>query len=181
MTKRSHWRSRLVSAFLFAVLLAGCTKPKPPRSEFSMGELVPVGQITYTVVETAWKTQLGESLGFQSRTPENRFLVIKMSVTNGTGKDISIPLLTLEGSKNQTYRELANGQGVDNWFGVLRTITPGQTQQGNILFDVPLSSYKLQLPDVGDSGFEGYAVVQIPLQINPDLPLDSPIDPNALK
>ena len=144
-----------------------------------MGERVPIGQITYSVVESAWKTQLGES--FQARSPQQRFLLIKLSVTNGSGQDISVPLLTLEGTNGMTYRELDKGDGVDTWFGLLRTISPGQTQQGNLLFDVPLSSYKLRVPDIADPGLEKYVTVQIPLQLDSDLPIQSPIAPESLK
>jgi len=166
-------------AALFVLFLGGCQQQRQVRSDFSMGERVPVGQMTYSVVESAWRTQLGES--FKTRTPENRFLLIKVSVTNGTGKDVSIPLLTLESSNGQTFQEVANGEGVDNWFGLLRTISPGQTQQGNILFDVPLTSYKLRVPDINDTGFDGYASIQIPLRMDPDVPIQSPINPDALK
>jgi hypothetical protein len=169
----------LGSAALFVLSLGGCQKAGPPRMEFSMGERVPVGQMTYLVIETAWRPQLGE--GFKIRTPEHRFLLIKVSVTNGTGKDVSIPLLTLEGTNGQTYQELADGEGVDNWVGLLRTLTPGETLQGNILFDVPLTSYKLRVPDVNVSGFEGYASVQIPLRMDSDVPVQSPINPDILK
>src|ERR1700730_1196855 len=131
MTKPFCWCPLLGFAVLF---LSGCAKPAENRTEYSMGERVPVGQVTYVVVESAWRNQLGES--FRVRSPEQRFLLVKISVTNGTGKDISIPLLTLEGSNGQLYRELGNGEGVDSWFGVLRTISPGETQQGNIVFDV---------------------------------------------
>jgi uncharacterized protein DUF4352 len=162
-----------------ALALSGCSKTQTTRSEFAMGERAPVGQMTYSVVESAWKTQLGES--FQTRSPENRFLLLKLSVTNGTGQDVSIPFLTLEGTNGQTYREISKGDGVDNWFGVLRTISPGQTQQGNILFDVPLSSYKLRIPDVADPGLERYVVVNIPLQLDTELPLQSPVAPESLK
>jgi len=162
-----------------ALLFSGCSQSQPPRTEFSMGERIRIGEITYSVVESAWRTQLGES--FKVRTPEQRFLLVKISVTNGTGKDISIPLLTLEGASGQTYRELASGEGVENWFGVLRTISPGETQQGNIVFDVPLTSYKLRVPDVADGGLEKYVSVQIPLRLDPDLPIQSPIAPDSLK
>jgi hypothetical protein len=167
------------STALFVLFLGGCQQQRQTRTEYSMGERVPIGQMTYSVVESAWRTQLGES--FKIRTPENRFLLIKVSVTNGTGKDVSIPLLTLEGNNGQTYREIADGEGVDNWFGLLRTITPGQTQQGNVVFDVPLTSYKLRVPDINETGFEGYASVQIPLRMDPDVPIQSPINPDALK
>ncbi|MCU1337421.1 MAG: hypothetical protein JWO19_3002 [Bryobacterales bacterium] len=176
MIKLLRWCALLGSAALF---LSGCSKPQDNRTEFSMGERVPVGQMTYVIVESAWRNQLGES--FRVRSPEQRFLLIKASVTNGTGKDVSIPLLTLEGSNGQTYRELANGEGVENWFGVLRNISPGETQQGNLLFDVPLTSYKLRVPDISDAGLERYVSVQIPLRLDPDLPIQSPITPDSLK
>ena len=144
-----------------------------------MGDRVPVGQMTYSVVESEWKTQLGES--FKVRSPENRFLLIRISVTNVTGTDASIPLFTLEASNGQTYRELSNGEGVVNWFGLLRTISPGQTQQGAILFDVPLTSYKLRVPDIADPGLERYVTVQIPLRLDSDVPIQSPISPDSLK
>jgi len=169
----------LASAALLVLSMGGCQRAGPSRTDFSMGERVPVGQMTYSVVESAWRAQLGE--GFKIRTPEQRFLLIKISVTNGTGKDVSIPLLTLEGSNGQTYREIADGEGVDNWFGLLRTLNPGETQQGNVLFDVPLTSYKLRVPDVNVSGFEGYASVEIPLRMDSDVPVASPINPDILK
>jgi hypothetical protein len=176
MTKLLSWCALLGSAALF---LSGCSKSQETRTEFSMGERVQVGQMTYVIVESAWRNQLGES--FRVRSPEQRFLLIKTSVNNGTGHDVSIPLLTLEGSNGQTYRELANGEGVENWFGLLRTISPGETQQGNIVFDVPLTSYKLRVPDIADAGLERYVSVQIPLRIDPELPIQSPISPDSLK
>jgi hypothetical protein len=179
MIKHFYRCALLGSATLFLLFLGGCQQQKQRRMDFSVGENVPVGQMTYSVVETSWRPQLGE--GFKIRTPEHRFLLIKISVTNAAGKDVSIPLLTLEGTNGQTYRELADGEGVDNWFGLLRTLNNGETQQGNVLFDVPLTSYKLRVPDVNVSGFEGYASVQIPLRMDSEVPIQSPINPDILK
>jgi hypothetical protein len=176
MTQRFWWCALMCSSALF---FTACQKPQVTGTQFAMGERVPVGQMTYSVVESEWKTQLGES--FKIRSPENRFLLIKLSVTNGTGQDASIPLLTLEASKGQTYRELSDGEGVVNWFGLLRTISPGQTQQGAIVFDVPLTSFKLRVPDISDPGFERYVTVQIPLRLDSDVPIQSPISPDSLK
>jgi hypothetical protein len=176
MYKPLVWCALAGSATLF---FCGCGKPQETRTEYSMGERVPVGQLTYSVVDSAWRNQLGES--FRVRSPEQRFLLIRVSVTNGTGKEVSIPLLTLEGTNGQTYRELANGEGVENWFGLLRTISPGETQQGNVVFDVPLTSYKLRVPDIADAGLERYVAVVIPLRIDADLPIQSPIAPDNLK
>jgi hypothetical protein len=176
MIKPLFWCALAGSA---ALMFSGCTRPQPTRTDYSMGERIPISQMTYSVVESAWRTQLGE--GFRARSPEQRFLLIKISVTNGTGKEVSIPLLTLEGTNGQTFRELANGDGVENWFGVLRTISAGETQQGNLVFDVPLTSYKLRVPDVSDAGLEKYVTVQIPLRLDADLPIQSPIAPESLK
>jgi len=176
MTQRFWWCALICSSALF---LTACQKAPVAATQFAMGERVPVGQMTYSVVESEWKAQLGES--FKTRTPENRFLLIKLSVTNGTGQDASIPLLTLEASNGQTYRELSDGEGVVNWFGLLRTISPGQTQQGAIVFDVPLTSFKLRVPDISDPGLERYVTVQIPLRLDSDVPIQSPISPDSLK
>lgn len=176
MTKPFRRLALMCSSVLF---FSACQRAPVANKEFGMGERVPVGQMTYSVVESEWKTQLGES--FKTRSPENRFLLLKLSVTNGTGQDASIPLLTLEGSNGQIYRELSNGEGVVNWFGLLRTVNPGQTQQGAILFDVPLTSYKLRVPDIADPGLERYVTVQIPLRMDSNIPLQSPIAPDSLK
>ena len=136
-----------------------------------MGEKVVAGPLTYNVVEKVWRSQLGEM--FQTRSPQNRFLLVTISATNGGGSEVSVPLLQLEGTDGKIYREIEDGQGVDNWFGILRTLEPAQTQQGRILFDVPLSSYRLRLSD-GDSVSGNFVYVQIPLQIDADSPVDSP-------
>jgi hypothetical protein len=48
-----------------------------------------------------------------------------------------------------------------------------------VAFDVPLTSYKLRVPDLNESGFENYASVQIPLRLDPDLPISAPINPDS--
>ena len=136
-----------------------------------MGDKVPAGPLTYNVVEKVWRSQLGEM--FQTRMPQNRFLLISVSATNGGGSQVSVPMLELEAPDGKIYKELENGEGVDNWFGILRTMEPAQTLQGRLLFDVPLSSYRLKLSD-GDSVSGHFAYVQIPLQIDADPPLVSP-------
>jgi hypothetical protein len=163
-------RGLLLLPLVFA--LGSCQTENWNRLDYSMGERVPLGPLTYTVVETAWQTQLGQ--GFKIRSPERRFLLITLSVTNGGSGDISIPLLNLQAPDGQMYQELSNGEGVDNWFGLLRTISPSETQQGRILFDVPLTSYKLRLVS-GDVSSDRATWVQIPLSMNTDTQVQAPI------
>jgi hypothetical protein len=161
---------RMSFPFLLALAvfpIAGCRNAAATRAEYQMGDKVPAGPLTYTVVEKVWRSQLGE--GFQLHMPENRFLLITVSATNSSTGEVSVPLLQLEGPDGKVYREVENGEGVEDWFGLLRTLTPSQTQQGRILFDVPLSTYRLRLSD-GDSTSTHFTYVQIPLQIDEEPP-----------
>lgn len=169
------WKRSGILAIVTAVcfVLPGCGARQAARIDYQMGERAVVGPLTYNVVETAWRSQLGD--GFKLRIPQQRFLLITVSVTNGGGRDVSVPLLQLENQNNQTFTELDNGEGVDNWFGILRTLSPAQTQQGRLVFDVPLSSYRLRLTDGGPPGTEKYAWVQIPLRMDTDTNVDSPM------
>jgi len=149
-----------------AMLLAGCRRENSERIDFEMGERAPIGPLTYSVIETTWQTQLGDAL--RLRVPQQRFLVMRMSVTNGGGSEVSIPLLQLENANGQTYLESDNGEGVDNWFGLLRTLKPAETQEGRIVFDVPLSSYRLRITDGAGAGLEKFAWISIPLHMDTD-------------
>jgi hypothetical protein len=155
-----------------SVLAASCRNLTATRAEYQMGDKVPAGPLTYNVVEKVWRSQLGEN--FQTRTPDNRFLLVTVSATNTGGGEVSVPLLQLESPDGKLYQELDNGEGVDNWFGLLRTLGPAQTQQGRLLFDVPLGTYKLRLSD-GDSASGHFTYVQIPLQIDDEPATASPV------
>lgn len=163
------------AAFLPPLLLAGaalglvgCNRAQNSvRIDYPMGERVRLGPLTYNVVDSVWRSQLGDAL--KLRVPNQRFLVITISATNGGGRDISIPLLSLENESAQTFLESDDGEGVDNWLGLLRTLSPAQTQQGHIVFDVPLGSYRLRLTDGAEPGTtEKFAWVEIPLHIDAD-------------
>ena len=138
-----------------------------------MGEKARIGQLTYNVIDTTWKSQLGDS--FKTRIPERRFLEVRISVTNEGSKEISLPLTTLEGASGEQFKELENGEGVDGWFGLFRTIAPGKTETGVLLFDVALTSYKLRLPDGGATGEEKYGTVVLPLRMDVDTQVKMPV------
>jgi len=150
-----------------AGMQAGCKATQSAeRADYQMGEKATAGPLTYTVIESVWRSQLGS--GFNIRVPERRFLLMTVSVSNHASHDISVPLLTMENQNGQSFTESNNGEGVDNWFGLLRTIGPSQTQQGKILFDAPLSSYRLRLTDGGETETGKYAWVNIPLRLDGD-------------
>lgn len=146
------------------LLLAGCQQQVRTNLTYEMGERVEIGPFVYVVVESTWRSELGE--GFQTRGAKNRFLMLTISVTNGGGSETSVPLLSIEGSNGQLYQESNDGTGVGNWLGVLRTAKPAETLQGRILFDAPLGPYRLRVPDGGETGYEKYSWVTIPLSLD---------------
>jgi uncharacterized protein DUF4352 len=161
-----RFRMAAGAVLLAAGCLAGCHRATSTQIDYTMGEKVPIGPLTYNVVESTWKTQMGQI--FKLRIPQQRFLLIRLSVTNGGGSEVSVPLLQLENSNGQTFMESENGEGVDNWFGILRNLAPTETQQGRIVFDVPLTSYRLRVTDGAGPGAEKYAWISIPLSLDVD-------------
>jgi hypothetical protein len=137
-----------------------------------MGERATNGPIVYNVVQTVWKTQLGDL--FNAHEPQNRFLLITLSATNSGGKEIALPFFTLEGPNGKEIKEVENGDGVDEWFGLLRTLKPAENHQGNLVFDAPLASYRLRLTDGGEPGTEKMVWIEIPLRIDTDSGIAAP-------
>jgi hypothetical protein len=159
--------SRALLLFLPLILVVtGCQKPEAKVANHQMGEPVEIGKLTYVVVESTWRTQLGE--GFQVRSPQNRFLVMTLSITNHGSADASIPLFSVESSAGQKFQELSEGVLVTDWLGIIRRVAPDQTIQGRVVFDVPLSPLRLGLPDASESGYDKYAWVEIPMRIDTD-------------
>ena len=167
-------RACLAAPLVALALLAGCNRPGSNSSviDFAVGDKAPNPPLTYTVIETGWKTQLGE--GFRIRTPQNRFFMVRLSVTNGGGNNVALPLFTLTDSSGKEYRELDNGESVDGWFGLLRDIAPAQTQQGQLVFDVPLATYRIKLPNGGPIGEEKFITINLPLRLDGDQTVQSP-------
>jgi len=165
-------RAALLVISLAIFGLSGCGTRQNTRVDYQMGERVSLGPLTYNVVETAWRSQLGSD--FKMRLPQQRFLIITISVTNGGGTQVSVPLLSLENQKGEIFQESDNGDGVDNWFGLLRELRPAQTQQGRMVFDVPLASYKLRVTDGAEPGGEKIASIEIPLSLDADSGIETP-------
>jgi hypothetical protein len=153
------------AAFVIAVCaftLAACRKGGDASfiGTFHMGEKVQIGPVVYQVLETQWKTELGSG----GRTPKDRYLFVRVSITNGGTENASVSNLTLEGN-GKTYTEVSEDMDkVDNWLGLLRNVGRSQTEQGWVIFDAPVGAYKLVITH-GEIGDEKYAHVDIPVQL----------------
>jgi hypothetical protein len=112
------------------------------------GEKAAVDKLTYSVVDTQIFPRLGEEPNI--RTPQNRFYVVQISVSNSGNEDVTIPAMTLIDDSGKTWEELTDGSGVGGWLGVVRHVAPNQTEAGTVVFDAPASHYKLKLTDETD-------------------------------
>ena len=106
--------------------------------------------MVYSVIDTRILPQIGED-PISVRTPQNRFFLVQVAVSNSSSQDQPIPGLTLVDDAGQQYAELADGTGVPNWLGVVRKVGGAQTEQGAILFDAPAQHYRLRLTDETDA------------------------------
>ncbi len=167
-------------SFLFAttaVSLASCAREstdtearqRASSKVFKMGERASVGLVTYNVLEASYVTQLGEA--GKAHMPENRFLLVRMSITNGGAKEAELPLFRLVDDKGKEYSEVQNAEFVPGWFGIIRKVGPTQTEEGRILFDVSPRTYKLEVTDGGESGKEQIGFIEIPIDFDTTEPV----------
>jgi hypothetical protein len=153
---------------VFAVLVSqsACLRPAPVNV-FRMGEKVQVGPLIYNVFEMKWQGQIGE--GQQTRMPAHRFLVLHMTVVNSGAEAMSVPPLKISDDAGRNYDESMEGQGIAQWLGMIRTVKPANTLEGNAVFDVEPKSYKLKLDDGSESG--RVTMVELPLQFDANKPV----------
>jgi hypothetical protein len=134
-----------------------------------MGERVQVGTLIYTVLDAEWTQQLGAAA--TPRMPHNRFLVLKLNITNSGGRDVAIPGVVLEDSKGEMHSEVMDGTGVEDFLPVFRKLSPAETREGRVLFDAPQGAYRLRVKEDADpaieEGKEKSALIEIPLNLNP--------------
>jgi hypothetical protein len=159
-------KSLLLALAGVSALAVSCssTRPNPVRT-FPMGDRVTLGHLIYTVFETQWLTQIGE--GAAARIPQQRFFLLRMSITNSGADEVLAPNLALVDDSGQSYAELNNGEGVPKWIGYLRPIKPAESAQGDLLFDVPPKHYKLRISDESE---QIVALVDIPLSFGAETP-----------
>jgi hypothetical protein len=176
--------SKLFSAALLGgaavclLLLTGCSAVKSKVDNtvtHPMGNPVPVGSLTYTIVETDWRDTLDGAAG--PILPQNRFLLINITVHNKGSREVGVPLLTLIDASGKEYRELNKGEGIPQWLGLLRTVQSSETESGRVAFDVPQGSYKVRVSSGGDVESESAALIDLPYV--PDMVPSKPLDAAA--
>lgn len=156
----------IVLGFLSLICFYGCSSNKGDTGKsYSMGEAAGIGSLTYNVLETEWKQSLDGTMG--ARAPQHRFLLVNLSITNTSEKEVGVPFLTLINAKGVEFRELDKGEGVASWLGVLRRVGPDAPLHGKILFDAPPGGYKLRISSGGAAENETTALVALPFRADP--------------
>ncbi len=167
MTRIAFSMPRIASIAVLGALvtLVSCSEFGTPSRQglYRMGDRAEAGALVYTVLEADWQPQLGE--GASARVPRNSFLMLRVSITNGGVQSASIPQMRLIGPGGESYQELTDGTGVQQWLGIVRSLRPADTMVGRVLFDVPRADYRLE---VGDDAFDpeqkATALIEVPLR-----------------
>jgi hypothetical protein len=135
-----------LTSLCFCVI--GCSSSSSTRSPtiYGAGDKAPVGRLTYSVTDTEISQQLGADTT-APRAAQQRFYLVKISVSNSGTEEESIPGMNLVDDAGQSFPELADGTGVEHWLGVVRKVGPAQTEQGYVLFDVSTKHYRLRVND----------------------------------
>jgi hypothetical protein len=143
LMRRNPWLWLVIP--LCAAWLASCGERAWEVRTYPLGQKVQLGSLTYLGIETEWYPQFGE--GPTARTPQNQFLLVRLSVTNSGDADAAVPNFSLEDSAGRRYPEVSDGTGVQDWIGALRMLSPADTLVGNAVFDVPSGHYTLHVLD----------------------------------
>jgi hypothetical protein len=132
------------------LLLWGCSPNTGRQTKiYQAGEKASVDKLSFAVIDTQIHTRLGDDAN--PRIPQNRFYTVQIAVSSGNNTDTPIPSLALVDDSGKTYPELADGSGLQHWLGIVRSVSPAQTERGEVLFDAPAAHYKLKLTDDTDA------------------------------
>ena len=131
------------------VLLWSCSPSAERQTKiYQAGEKATIDKLTYAVIDTQIHPRLGEEP--TPRIPQHRFYVVQIATSSGNNTDVAIPAMTLVDDSGKSYPELADGAGLQHWLGMVRSVSPAQTERGEILFDAPAAHYKLKLTNETD-------------------------------
>ena len=153
-------RSAFIAVSLLSLAAAGCSSTqKPSNILYAAGDKAVMGPLVYSITDTETAQLLGDDPKNQ-RNAQERFYMIRLSITNSSSDDQSIPTMTLVDDTGHNYTELSDGTGVANWLGVVRKVKPTETAQGVVVFDAPAKHYRLRLNDPLD---EREIAIDVPL------------------
>ncbi len=152
-----------VAALVVAATSCGEHLSVKKAVSYRMGDRATAGAVTYVGLTADYRQDIPGA-----KDPlKNRYLVIALSITNGGGTEVMLPHTRLIKPDGTEIPELTEIEGFPQWLGLLRKISPAATEQGYVVFDVPVGAYSLQVSDGGDPEKEQLAQIEIPANLAP--------------
>ncbi|GAC1432244.1 MAG: hypothetical protein NVS1B11_10560 [Terriglobales bacterium] len=106
---------------------------------YKLGENVSVGYWAYRCIGAQWRDSIGSE--YTAEYPDARFLLVDSAIRNNDKTASSLPPLKLVDGQDREYEESSKGILMDNSFGLLKSLNPGVSSRGYVVFDVPPGKY----------------------------------------
>ncbi len=153
----------ILSVGALLVLAASCGGRSTMKKTvaYRMGDRASIGSVTYVGLTADYRQELPGA----KELMKNRYLVIALSITNGGGAEVILPHTRLIKPDGTEIAEVTEIDGFPQWLGLLRKVEPASTEQGYVVFDVPVGAYKLQVSSGGDPENEQLAQIEIPANL----------------
>jgi hypothetical protein len=123
-----------------------------------LGESISVGYWTYRCSSADWRSSIGSE--YTRQYPDASFLVVNLGIRNNDRTASVLPPLKLVDAQGREYEESSKGIFLQKSFGMLKSVNPGVTSDGDVVFDVPQGQYMLKV----SGGFGSGDIVLIDLQ-----------------
>lgn len=128
------------------------------HTHYKLDDDVSVGYWSYRCRSATWTSYLPIYRSLQS--PDAAFLVVDLAVRNNDRTASVLPTLHLVDAQGREYDESSKGSLMQGSFDTLKTLNPGVSSRGYVVFDAPHGKYVLKL----SGGLESveYALVDLP-------------------
>ncbi len=123
-----------------------------------LGQDVFVGYWAYRCMSAQWRKSIGSE--YTAQYPDARFLVVDLAIRNNDKTASTLPPVKLVDNEGREYDESSKGIFMDNSFGMLKSLNPGVSSRGYVVFDVPPGKYALKVSGGFTSG--GSAIIDVP-------------------
>ncbi|MDF2010214.1 DUF4352 domain-containing protein [Priestia megaterium] len=137
---------------------SGSDSKQEQKKEYTVGQDVPVKNLSYNVVSAEEKTQISSVLG--NKTTEGKYVVVDLKVTNHEKKarTMDSSMLRIKTSDGTEYNPDATLDTYVNDDGVgffLKQINPNMTAHSKVVFEIPADTDSYELQVSSGMGFTG--------------------------
>lgn len=130
-----------------------------PRSDYSLGDKVSLGGVTYCVDAFFWSKDLHPD-PIANEKADGRYLFIKVLVSNSGNEPLRIPQLRLVGDMGEVYAENESLFSAPHALDRSELLNSGVTRRGLIVFDVAQErTYRLELNDGTSKGIKAFVMI----------------------